>query len=443
VLLFLRVSTKLMSGDVTVARLGGKPHPCGRASGSITHSMCPGHDATRSGCTSQQNAHVGAYPIPRVDFSSPFIVLGANVTPNLDADREHIKKVMDKQERYFSKLQSTTLHPQILFTLLKICGTPRITYHCATTPPTATEPLATYFDDTCKRLLELIVDPTGNTPLRPDIVFAQRGAGFPHMSSHRHDLYNATKLMATSDDPAPVKMSLLLSDNNTASSPWAESQIDAQYLFFKTDGPFQSMTPAQFRAALALRLEQIPTHAQLSGTKCNCGVIYDAPLAIADHVLKCDRASAYTHTHRHDDVKDATIHCAREYGITVTKEPRTFVYDDGSKKRPDILFHTSPMKIVTDVHMLEPQACLQQGEKDKNEKHAAACAKLQCIFIPMVMHTGGTLGRKAESLITTLAKSIQPHLQQSFSRALKHAISVAAAKGRANSITSAVNRLVW
>jgi hypothetical protein len=122
---------------------------------------------------------------------------------------------------------------------------------------------------------------------------------------------------------------------------------------------------------------------------------------------------------------------------------RPLASDDQTRKRPDLFFHTQPIGIVTDVSLIKSDDNLEGEEKAKTEKHTAAVQKHNCIFIPFIMHTRGTLGCKAETFIRTLAKSVQPHYQKVFSRTINHSAQVAAAKGRADALIAAVDRLRW
>lgn len=377
----------------------------------------------------------GTLPLPRHDIQTPFVVLGANICPTVSARQEYVQQLGAKQEKYFNTLRSLPLHPQVTFTILKICGFPRIFYHCAVTPPEDMKPLTETFDHNVKRLIELIIDPSGHTVLPPTIIHSVDGAAAPCYTMHRQLIWNMTKHFALTDDPSVPRVSLITEPITTT----AGAQMDHQWMLFDAT---HTLTPAQFATALAIHLHAMPHQLGLIGTKCNCGAIYN-DAAAAEHILKCDMATSRGHTHRHNLVRDALISTARWFGITTTSEPHCFTYKDGSKKRPDVLFHTQPMGIVTDVSLLESSADLAHAETAKTTKHAEACNAQHCLFIPAVMHTRGTLGMKAESLIRTLAKAVLPAQQRSFTRHLRHAVQVAAAKGRADSLLDAAARNRW
>jgi hypothetical protein len=134
---------------------------------------------------------------------------------------------------------------------------------------------------------------------------------------------------------------------------------------------------------------------------------------------------------------------AREFGITTTKEPTCFTYATGKKHRPDALFHTQPMPLATDVTLIASDGDLSTAEKLKSDHHRDACSKQHTIFKPMAMHTRGTIGTQGENLIRDLAKFVLPCQQKDFVRSMHHTIATAAAKGRADSLAAAVDRMMW
>ena len=120
-----------------------------------------------------------------------------------------------------------------------------------------------------------------------------------------------------------------------------------------------------------------------------------------------------------------------------------FAYEDGRRHRPDIMFHTAPYVVVTDLSMIADEYNLEQQELKKDKSHLEACAKQQAIFIPLVMHTKGTIGQKGEKLINSITKAVIPAQAMAFKKEMHHTIAVAAAKGRSQAILAAVNRWEW
>lgn len=375
--------------------------------------------------------------IPVLQHDAPFIILGANVAQSESAIDIFEKKMMEKQQKYFSYLNEVPLHSQVEFTLLKICGAPRILYTCEVQHPDEIANLTLAFDKNIKQRLEWLIDPSGEVNLTTDQIHSVEGLGFPAYTQNRTTLFSTTQHMALTDDLEPVRVPLTYSNPNTVS----EAQVDSQWLFFEQRN---HMTPAQFSTALSIRLNTLPTRLNLQSRKCNCGHLYSQQhMETIEHILRCDQATPCTHTVRHNQVRDSIIDTARNYGLTVSKEPTCLTYDNGRRQRPDILCHTAPQGVVTDVTLIHSDADIPAAEISKTKIHATATSKINCTFIPFVMKTRGTIGSKAEQFIRTLAKAVIPNLQRAFIRDLHHSVATAAAQGRAQALTLAAQRAEW
>ena len=374
--------------------------------------------------------------VPRADEEEPFVVLGANIATSSSAIMKHEEKLSAKQERYFELLRNTPLHPQVAFTLLRICGSPRILYHCAVTPPAQLTNMVRLFDKTLKQHCEWLLDTTGQTKLTRMDVYSRKGLGMSEYGTHHQEIFERYRSMALNGEKDAPRVSLYINDDNTLDGV-TSAQLDAQFLFFNMR---DSLTPAEFRLSLMVRLNKLTIDEKIYG-KCNCGVAFEGDDAqTIEHILRCDMSTGVTHSTRHNLVRDAIISTARQYGLTMTKEPSIFAYANGKKQRPDIMAHTMPMNIVTDVTLVHYEEDMQHIEKKKTKIHSDAVNKGHGIFIPFVMHTRGTLGTKAENYIRSLAKAVQPCYQVAFARDVKHAISVAAAKGRAHALSSTMSK---
>lgn len=367
----------------------------------------------------------------------PFIVLGANLNLNPVSQAAYARNVIARQEKYFALLRQLPLHPQIHFHLLRICGAPRILYQCCVTPPDTFGEVTGYFDATIKDHLKTILDPSGQVFIPEDTLHSVQGAGMPNYHMNRHTLWSATKQMALSDDPNAVRIPLTTTSELTVAHPG--SQVDAHWLFYESSN---KLTPAQFSTALAIKLGIHRRQDSMEGSKCNCGHIYDNSNT-HEHIFTCDMATPFGHTYRHNLVRDAITDVIRKFGITCTKEPTCFTYDDGKKHRPDVLAHTTPMKMAIDVSLIHSGANMQNAEKEKTERHSKACGKSNTVFYPFVMFTRGTLGPKAEAFIRSISNYVQPCMQQAFIKDLQHSVATAAAKGRADALTAAVMRQHW
>ena len=382
---------------------------------------------------------VGSFILPRCSHAEEFIVLGVNLAEGESAKRAFTERLLRRQQDYFALFKKVSLHPQAVTTLLRVCGHPRITYFCATVPPPDMVDVAHYFDSKVKEMVELIIDPQGTTRIPEATLHDDLGFGAPCYRRNLEDMYHAYAL--ASETNAISAVSVCVTTRNLSSS-LTKAQADSQWLFYDHHN---SMSEHQFRMALAIRLGVLPAGFQLQGSKCNCGnYVYDEDAReTVDHILACDSSTPAGHTLRHNMVRDTIIHTARMYGITTTKEPTCFTYGDGHARRPDALFHTQPLGLATDVSMTSRYPCdehIQRIEKEKINHHTTPVEANGCLFRPFVMATRGTLGKRAEELIRTLAGALMPFERRYFVRQLHHAVSTAAARGRADAVSLAVRR---
>jgi ribonuclease HI len=380
----------------------------------------------------------GAYDLPHCTHDQEFIILGANVAMSDASFQAFTRRLLKRQADYFKLFDEVPLHPQIKATLLRICGHPRILYHCATTPPKHMKRVAEFFDDTVIRLYQHMIDPSGHTKIPKHIVHDESGLGVPNYTANLHDLFGAFERMSLEDDPRVPSVSLTTNQLDTTTTG---PQLDSQWMFYDTAS---TLTPNQFATALAIRLNVLPRQHWLVNYKCNCGYAYTADDRDSiDHVLLCDRSTPFGHTHRHNLVRDAIISAARHYGVTTSKEPTCFSYNNGHNQRPDALFHTEPLPIATDVSLVSGTPAGEEiaaAEEKKVKTHKTATADGGAQFIPFVMATRGTLGPKASSFISSLSRAVQPFLKRSFERHLRHAVANAAAKGRSDALNAASAR---
>jgi hypothetical protein len=150
-----------------------------------------------------------------------------------------------KQAKYFDLLRTTKLHPQVRFTLLRICGAPRLKYLCETMPPSTTSDIARDFDLRIKTAMEDLVD----APIGVDQLHDRYGAGLPRYHTNRRALYETTERMATQGTADAAEVELTTSNPTTHS----QHQLSPYWLMFDN-----SLEPATFVACLALRLGTIP-----------------------------------------------------------------------------------------------------------------------------------------------------------------------------------------
>ena len=368
----------------------------------------------------------------------PFVILGSNLNQSQTSRTKFEDLAIQKQERFFDILEKANLHPQIEFTLLRICGCPRIQYLCETTEPEDTARIANFFDSTIGQRISWLIDPDGQTQLNTEQLYTTTGLGLPNYTFNRHKLFTVFQKFALQNEIQTPRVSLY--NDTTISTTRRDSQIDAQWLFFEARN---HLTPAQFTTALAIRIGTLPSFLRITGNKCNCGYIYSDSDSTTSHVLKCDMATPITHTIRHNRVRDGIATTLRSYGLTTTTEPRCFTYDSGKSQRPDIMVHTQPCATVTDVSLVDEEVNLKAIEEEKIKIHQKAINKQNAIFVPLVMHTRGTIGSKGETFIRTICKAVLPVFQRALHRELHHCIAIEAAKGRADAVMAASQKAKW
>jgi hypothetical protein len=255
-------------------------------------------------------------------------------------------------------------------------------------------------------------------------------------------LYTVARDTALTD--AKIVPDVRLVANEPSSTASIRAQYDAPYLFYSRDVNGQFIEDAHFRMALAIRLRTLPKNMRVLPRMCRCGHLSTHECDLIEHCLLCDRSTHYTHTHRHNDVRDAMIAVARSFGISCTSEPTFYeeCYDTLEVHRPDITFHTCP-KITTDVTIVTPKGDVgieaAKAAQDKKTTHNDAVARLGHTFIPFAMETYGHKDRCCLTLINALKQHLPPHLHKQFTFSFHHATSTALARARATTILSALS----
>lgn len=378
----------------------------------------------------------GATAIPVCAPNQQFVVLGANVNHTAQADGEYAEALKTRQDGYFDRMHRMKLHPQTTITLARIAGYPRLRYFCCVMPPEVMTEVARHFDDRMSQLIELTIDPTGNTKIPRHLIADASGLACPMYAANTNTLFMAYKQAALDGGHTWPVIDIVPSTETSRTS----AQIDSQWMHTS----LAWMSPAQYTAAILIRLGLLRTDSKLHNSKCNCGTLLNTSKEdTIDHILMCDKAQSLTHTHRHNMVRDACVDCARKWGITVSKEPTHFVYPGNKMRRPDACFHTYPTPMVTDFALtsrLPADKAITETEKAKVATHASVMKQAAVNFLPLVMATRGTIGPQGEKMIAMLAQALQPALRHTFIRDMRQQISTAAANGRADTILLAERR---
>jgi hypothetical protein len=369
-----------------------------------------------------------------------FRVLGGNVCDNYG---NYVATAIDKVTKFFDLLtrMHDILHPQVIFAMLRICGAGKLVFLCSTTPSAVSVPICREFE---RRVHQLVIKLTGSdsialSPLSKRLIHHRAGLCLPDYVKHAAALLENSKKFSFSQAAKPRRNKLELIDI-TRLSPEIDAQLGAlanAWMFF--GGGTIELNPTEFRIAMAVRVRSNPLNTPLP-MACACGAGIDSRAGRDDdpaseyieHVLKCDLATKYMCSHRHDGVKWALANCARRYGIQVLDEPNFYDYDNGLNNRPDLTFFTCP-PVATDITIVSPWdelgAHAVAARVEKIKKHKDAVAKHGHQFFPFAMEVYGHFDKQATWLINYLAKQLPDHLQSSFKEDTYHDISSALMRG--------------
>jgi len=92
---------------------------------------------------------------------------------------------------------------------------------------------------------------------------------------------------------------------------------------------------------------------------------------------------------------------------------------------------------------VDEEVNLKTIEDEKIKIHQKTINKQNGLFIPLVMHTRGTIGLKGEQFIRMTCKAVLPVFQKALHRELHHCIAIEAAKGRADAVMAASQKAKW
>jgi hypothetical protein len=366
----------------------------------------------------------------KVDDES-FLVLGGNVSEDYGAYNEYM---MNRTSAFFDALKELEVHPQLKFTILRLCGAPRLRYHCSVHEPRHSQQVAEHFQH---RIVEAITDIVGSRPT-DQLLHDTLGAGMPNYVAKSTELYRASLAMYKMNTVRPTEVGLVTTELDSA--PF-RAQHKADYLFYK--GGSAQLTPAQFVLALGIRLRCLPLHLKGTPRSCGCGTTCTTETECIEHAIHCEKFSQFSKTTRHNMIRDALVRVANSYGIWCTTEPRIFVYDSVERQRPDIIFHTTK-PIVTDVSVVSTVSdvgvAAAVAAKDKIKTHKTAVERTGYTFIPFTLETYGHCDESCTQLITAIANQIPRHMQWHFKGDMMHGVSTALAVARCQAVQLALSR---
>jgi hypothetical protein len=380
-------------------------------------------------------------PIARKSPEEQFIVLGANLT---DAYNVYNENYENKTNKFFRLLQESLIHPQLKWTILRLCGAPRMLYYASVTPPTRSKTTLAHFDRATRQCaIELTSD------CLEEVLHHKLAGGLPHYEPHAEALYEASRNRAL-HHTAPTKVQLVtncgLSDPIVAAH--LAAQYDGAYLFFGCTPQNFSLSPFEFRIAMSMRLRTLPTEITAYPVRCDCGHLLHTAAELIDHAFGgCTRFSWFTHTARHELVKHAIASVLRAYGFLVTVEPKFYAYMDAVEHRPDITVFASlyptqnwMQPLATDVVISAQRGRVGDNAtiaaQEKKRHHSDATSRLDHMFIPFSMEVQGHRDKCVTEYIATLAQQLPIGQQRQFQRDMHATVATALAKARVATILS-------
>lgn len=369
----------------------------------------------------------GFHHTPR---NEPFVVLGAD----LHETPKTIEKQLTKNRKFLDLLRNLPLSEHLKFTILRLCGSPRLIYFCSVNRPAFAKPVVEEWDSVVTGLVKKLF---GFQPA-DGFIHDKLGLGIPSYTSIVDALYN----MSVAGSRRSGDKELLITNSIISSSPERGAQERAEYLFAGPVASRLNFTPIQFTVALATRCRSIPTRFESRIVRtCSCGARILNAGDFIDHCFVCNQYSSQTSQVRHDKVRDNLIALTRRYGITTTKEPQCYVYTSGERNRPDILWSTNP-PLAIDITITNTKGTVGKEAirkaDEKAEKHGDAVHKMGHIFMPLALEIHGFVENRASVIVKLLQKEIPVHLHKSFYLEFYQTLSISLAQGRSNTIMAAL-----
>jgi len=355
-----------------------------------------------------------------------FMTLGSNISACFG---ELTEKLKTRYASFCNLLMQLPLHPQLVFTLLRLSGNPKLVHFCRTTPPAITVPAV----GECHKHLEAAFSKLIMATPPAATLYDRLGAGFIDYVRCASQLYDETRHLSQTGSYPTSRVQLvptLLAPSDVCGG------LSGEWLWYD----LQSISAADFVTALALRLGVLPASQSFCPAICNCGEPLLRATDAVTHILKCDKATSISHTFRHNLLRDAAVRTARRFGICTSCEPTFYVYDSIARQRPDATFFVHPTPVATDFTIVHPgdtpgaQTALKDAEKIRT--HDAAVRKFTHRFIPAACESTGHIGKGLFALRDALSAGLPLYEYKTFSKIFLHACSCALASGRAAVIRS-------
>lgn len=395
------------------------------------------------------------------DDSRSFVVLGGNIT---NSYAEYNANQSARNARFFDCVKNVPMHPQIAFTIARLCGGPRMKFYASVTPPQHSRDTVATFQH---QLIDYIQSPQVlNFVVPGDVLHERFGTGIPDYINGAERLYVASMNNATHTGVLMPQVELVYNNAAVAAASTArlESQQNAQWMCYVPSTSDCHMAVLEFQIAMAIRCGTLPTHIlhRMTSTSCNCNNRFtwsssDGHAALIDHVLRCPSAAEYHAANRHTSLKSAVASVLREFGWSVQNEPNYYDYSPPlpassqppagaetlrhAHQRPDLTVLAGKC-IATDFVVSCQQGKLgahaAAAAEIKKRTHTSAVERMQHTFIPFAVETHGHLDKSATQFINEVMSALPSYVQFHFRIRMLHAVSTALAKARVKSILTMV-----
>ena len=218
---------------------------------------------------------------------TPFKMLGAILNEEY---RDFIESKMQATEAFMRKLLRLPLHPQLIWTFLRLCGSPRQIYLASTTPPQHSKSILAHFDDAMKHAAEIVI----GASIKDEYLHDTLGAGFPWYLRAANDLFESSKFMALHDSHKGAEVKLVYESLSQTAD--LRSQEDAPYLFYSAAKKYTGMQDIHFKLAMCIRLRTLPHSVRLPSYRCDCGALLNTDESAIEHIMTscpCIRDNGY------------------------------------------------------------------------------------------------------------------------------------------------------
>jgi len=395
-----------------------------------------------------------------------FKILGANVTNDFV---EFNRQQMRRNDKFFEILRRIDVHPHLAYTLLRLCGSPRISYYCSVTPPQHAAQVVREF----QRQLTERARQIFQFQLTDAMLYLSEALGLPDYITNSAELYEYSQLHTFNQEQAKIaNKPLLVHDLKSKDFQLTEGQRrhfqaqgSARWLVAASPLGKFPLCELSFQRAVAARCGTLTDRdaAAVLPFTCGCGQMFNTTASVVDHIFYCAHASGFTFASRHQVLKTEIAQVLRSAGIGVHVEPNFFTYQNHRPNdhhhRPDLVAYsisagsfndavdplTANMDDLRSGVVTDFCVCMQDGlpgdhakkmERVKIQLHKEAVERDGYVFIPYVVEAHGTEAEGVVDFIRAVARFVPHYMQNRLKYSLSFITSVALAHARVSVISA-------